>query len=101
MQVSKISNSYVNLAFQRKLRDNEKMEYRNDTIRQAYNFLGIKDVSMIMHGTSFPVSKNDIGVGSPFNSLSKDVVELERLHGFTSEQLGPLGEITKIGRAHV
>ncbi len=95
MQVSKISNSYVNLAFQRKLRDDEKMEYRNDTIRQAYNFLGIKDVSMIMHGTSFPVSKNDIGVGSPFNSLSKDVVELERLHGFTSEQLGPLGEITK------
>ena len=95
MQIMKISALNTAQAFQRRLRDNEKVEYKHDTIRQAYDFLGIKDVSMIMHGTCFPVSKNDMGVGSPFNALSRDVVEFEKLHGFTSNQLGPLGEINR------
>ena len=76
----KISALNTAQAFQRRLRDNEKVEYKHDTIRQAYDFLGIKDVSMIMHGTCFPVSKNDMGVGSPFNALSRDVVEFEKTY---------------------
>lgn len=95
MQIMKIPALNTSPVFQRKLRDNEKLEYKHDTIRQAYDFLGIKDVSLIMHGTCFPVSKNDMGVGSPFNALSKDVIEFEKLHGFTSTQLGPLGEIKR------
>ena len=95
MQIMKIPALNTSRVFQRKLRDNEKLEYKHDTIRQAYDFLGIKDVSLIMHGTCFPVSKNDMGVGSPFNALSKDVIEFEKLHGFTSTQLGPLGEIKR------
>lgn len=95
MLVGKISGAYASPVFQRRLRDNEKVEYKHDTIRQAYDFLGIKEVAMIMHGSCFPVVKNDLGVGSPFNSDSKKLIEMEKLHGFTGMQLGPLGEITR------
>lgn len=95
MQVGKISGAYTAPVFQRKLRDNEKTEYKHDTIRQAYEFLGVKDVALAIHGSSFPVAKNDLGIGSPFSAVSKDVIDMEILHGFTSTQLGPLGEITR------
>lgn len=95
MLVGKISGVKAAPVFQRRLRDNEKTEYKHDTIRQAYDFLGVKDVALVIHGSSFPVTNNDMGVGSPFNELSKDVMDLEILHGFTSTQLGPLGEITR------
>lgn len=95
MFINKISPTTTAPVFQRRLRDNEKTEYKYETIRQAYDFLGVKDVSMVIHGTSFPVVKNDLGVGSPFNAASKDLIEMEILHGFSGNQLGPLGEITR------
>ena len=95
MQVGKITSAYAAPVFQRRLRDNEKIEYKHDTIRQAYDFLGVKNVSMVIHGSSFPVVQNDLGIGSPFNSTSRDLIEMEILHGFSGNQLGPLGEISR------
>lgn len=81
--------------FQRRLRENEKSEYRNETIQQAFDYLGVKELAMIMHGSCFPVGGADYGVGSPYSELSKDVVQLEMLHGFNNNQLGPNGKLSK------
>jgi hypothetical protein len=49
---------------------------------------------MIIHGTSFPEGKgNDLGVGSPFGREATTFIPFEMLHGFNSNQLGPVGVI--------
>lgn len=95
MKVMNISSAYNAPVFQRRLRENEKKEYRQDTIQQAYDYLGVKEVAMIMHGSCFPVESQDFGVGSPYSQEAEDVLELEMLHGFNNNQLGPNGKISK------
>lgn len=95
MQVMKVNGINYAPSFNRRLRDNEKKEYRVDTIQQAYDYLGVKDVAMILHGSCYPAGKYDFGIGSPIGTSSEKIVELEVLHGFTSGQQGPLGAITK------
>lgn len=95
MQVMKVNGINYAPSFNRRLKDNEKKEYRVDTIQEAYDYLGIKDVGMILHGSCYPAGKYDFGVGSPFGKSSEKLAELEVLHGFTSAQQGPLGSITK------
>ena len=95
MKVMNISSAYNAPVFRRRLRENEKQEYRQDTIQQAFDYLGIKEVAMIMHGSCFPVESQDFGVGSPYSQESEDVIEFEKLHGFNNNQLGPNGKISK------
>jgi len=95
MRISKI-NSYNsnNQTFTRRLRENEKAEY-NAAIKEAKEYLGIKNMSMIIHGSCYPAKDINLGIGSPFSDSSKDLIEFEKLHGFTSNQLGPNGDITR------
>ncbi len=56
---------------------------------------------MILHGTSYPESRvsyaphinNDIGVGTPYGKVAAQLMPFELLHGFNSNQLGPIGEL--------
>lgn len=96
MKVINVSSAYQNApVFQRKLRENEKSEYRNDTLQKSFDFLGIKELAMIMHGSCFPVTNTDFGVGSPFSKAAESVIGMEMLHGFNNNQLGPNGKISK------
>lgn len=92
MNISRASYAPV---FQRRLRENEKSEYRNDTLQQAFDYLGIKELAMIMHGSCFPVDELDMGTGSPYSERSQDIIKLEMLHGFNNNQLGPNGKLSK------
>ena len=96
MKVMNISSAYQNApVFQRRLRENEKSEYRKDTLQEAFDYLGIKELAMILHGSSFPVENQDFGVGSPFSKAAEAVIGMEMLHGFNNTQLGPSGKISK------
>ena len=95
MQIMKVNHTNYTPSFNRRLRGNEKKEYRVDTIQQAYNYLGIKDVAMIMHGSCYPADTFDMGIGSPFGKSASQMAEFEVLHGFTSNQQGPLGIISR------
>lgn len=64
-------------------------------MQKAYDYLGVKDVALIMHGSCFPVEVTDMGVGSPYSAESHDVIKLEKLHGFNNNQLGPNGKLSK------
>lgn len=95
MKVMNISSAINAPVFQRRLRENEKQEYRQKTLQEAFDYLGIKELALIMHGSCFPVETPDFGVGSPYSNASKDVIELEMLHGFNNNQLGPNGKLSK------
>ena len=94
MHIMKLSGMNYVPSFNRRLRNDEKKEYRVDTIQQAYNYLGIKDVAMIMHGSCYPADTFDLGIGSPAGNSASKMAEFEVLHGFTSGQQGPLGMIS-------
>ena len=81
--------SVASSSFGRKLREDEKEEYKN-TINQAYEKLGIKDVAMIIHGSAYP--GEDLGVGSPCSKAAAELIKFNVLHGFNNNQLGPLGQ---------
>lgn len=93
MQVGKI-NTYYNQSFTRRLRDNEKAEY-NNAINEAKKYLGIENMSMIIHGSCYPAGATDMGIGSPFSKAAEELIKFEKLHGFTGNQLGPNGEVTR------
>jgi hypothetical protein len=102
MQVGKIAeysynnkNNNLPVTFERRLRKDEEQDYNENAIKAALDYLGIQSVAMIMHGSCNPVTKNDMGIGSPCNEKSKEVIEFEMLHGFNSNQLGPMGEVTR------
>jgi len=79
--------------FGRKLTNEEEIDYRNNAIKPALDYLGTKDVVMIIHGTCFPEAKKDIGVGSPYGTEAENLIKFEMLHGFNGNQLGPSGVI--------
>lgn len=95
MKVMSVLSAYNAPVFQRRLRENEKQEYRQDTLQKAFDYLGIKEMALIMHGSSFPVESQDFGVGSPYSKNAQDVIKLEMLHGFNNNQLGPNGKLSK------
>ncbi len=82
-----------NIGFERKLTKSEEFDYQNNAIKPALDYLGTKEVAMILHGTSYPESKHDTGVGSPFGNVAAQLIPFEILHGFNSNQLGPIGVI--------
>ena len=50
---------------------------------------------MVLHGSCNPVATNDMGIGSPCNEKTKEMLAFEQLHGFNANQLGPMGEVTR------
>ena len=55
MYISRINNySSPKVNFGRKLTKNEEQDYKNNGIKPAFDYLGIKEVAMILHGTSYP-----------------------------------------------
>ena len=94
MLVSKISNSNRNtFLFGRKLGKDEEQDYRENALQPAFDYLGTEEVAMIVHGTSYPEKAQDLGVGSPYGKAAAKFIPFEILHGFNSNQLGPIGVI--------
>ena len=92
MQVAKITSTYqYNPNFQRKLRPDEERDYRQNALQPAFDYLGTQEVAMILHGTCYPEAENDLGVGSPYGKVAAQLLPFETLHGFNSNQLGPVG----------
>ena len=81
------------LSFQRRLTPEEKIDYRQNALKPAFDYLGTQDVAMIIHGTCYPEASRDIGVGSPYGKAAAQLIPFEILHGFNSNQLGPVGVI--------
>ncbi len=95
MQINKIS-FYTNIIFGRKLTSDEQRDYNKNAIRPALKYLGTEEVSMILHGSAFPETKNDVGVGSPYGKAAEKIIPFNILHGFNSIQLGPTGELRSV-----
>lgn len=94
MLVSKISNSNrTTVLFGRKLKKDEEQDYRENALQPAFDYLGTEEVAMIVHGTSYPKKAQDLGVGSPYGKAAAKFIPFEILHGFNSNQLGPIGVI--------
>lgn len=94
MLVSKISNSNrTTFLFGRKLRKDEEQDYRENALQPAFDYLGTEEVAMIVHGTSYPEKAQDLGAGSPYGKAAAKFIPFEILHGFNSNQLGPIGVI--------
>lgn len=80
-------------SFNRRLTPEEERDYKQNAIVPALKYLGTQEVAMIIHGTSFPEVNMDIGVGSPYGKAAAQLMPFEILHGFNSNQLGPVGVI--------
>lgn len=72
----------------------EQRNYTRD-INAALDYLGIQNMALVMHGTSFPAQQGryDIETGSPLNA--DELIEFAKIHGFNSVQLGPNGKLNK------
>ena len=79
------------VAFERKLREDEKSDY-SGAINRALDYLGVVNRAMVIHGPSFPAHGNiEQNVGSPYES--EEFLNFIKLHGFNSVQLGPTGKL--------
>lgn len=90
MNVTKINIS--NISFRRAIRPDEEKDY-GQTIADGKKYAGIKNLALILHGSSFPQADKDLFVGSPFNEKAAEVNDFLKMHGFDSIQLGPPGLI--------
>lgn len=61
------------------------------TLRTAKALLGITNLALILHQSSFPIKENDLFIGSHINKAAVDLNKLAKTHGFDSIQLGPPG----------
>lgn len=95
MLVSKIlSSQYSKPSFERRLTKEEEIGYKNEAIEPALKYLGTEEVAMILHGSCFPENKTkDSGCGSPYGNVALQMIPFKKLHGFNSDQLGPVGVI--------
>ena len=94
MLVGKINSYSYRPHFTRRLRENEKAEY-NAAINDAKEYLGIENMSMILHGSCYPAGEYNTGIGTPFSKDALEIIKFEKLHGFNANQLGPNGEVTR------
>lgn len=92
MQIYRL-NGLGTQSFQRRLTNEEQADYKQNALKPAFDYLGTKDVAMIIHGTCYPEGSRDIGTGSPYGKVAAQLIPFEILHGFTSNQLGPVGVI--------
>ena len=88
------SNVSRNIAFTRAPKKGTEERQYNRAIQTALDYLGIQNLSMIIHGPSFPAQDGfDTKCGSPLGN--NDFVEFAQLHGFNAIQLGPNGKLNK------
>lgn len=87
-------NRTENVGFGRKLKESEKPQYTK-AIHEALDYLGVQNLSMIVHGSSFPSDKRDTAIGSPYSKGADKFVDFLKMNGFNSVQLGPGGTIGK------
>ena len=93
-----VHNNYSNKKtsnpnFGRALTEREKPECEK-SCKEALEILGVKNLSLILHGSSFPAGKRDFYIGSFFNERAKEVNDFVSMFGFNSIQLGPNGMIS-------
>lgn len=83
-----------NVAFSRKLKENEKEDY-GETVNKALDCLGIVNRALIIHGPSFPADKTgrEQKIGSPY--ANPEFLKFAKMHGFNSIQLGPMGKFNR------
>lgn len=93
MFVNRISTAHDFLFFRRRLTQDEERDYRQNALQPALDYLGTKEIAMIIHGTCFPEESLDLGVGTPYGRMAAQLMPFEMLHGFNSNQLGPVGVI--------
>ncbi|MBQ8476523.1 4-alpha-glucanotransferase [bacterium] len=88
-----------NIAFGRKLYENEKQEIRSD-LNSGYDIIGKQVRALIVQGPNFPASKSGInqGMGSPYGQ--RDFDEFASTFGFNHLQLGPIGARNHGQRSH-
>lgn len=91
-RITTANNSALN--FTRRLTASEEQDYKTNAIKPALDYLGTEELAMIIHGTCFPETKKDLGVGSPYGAAAAKFIPFEMLHGFNSNQLGPVGVIS-------
>ena len=96
MYINKINTYSPQINFGRRLTKEEEQDYKNNAIKPALDYLGTKEIAMILHGTSYPPKKFDIGVGTPYGKVVAQLIPFEILHGFTCNQLGPVGELNSV-----
>ena len=72
----------------------EKVKEMQDTCNEAFKYLGIENRAIILHGSCFPSSGPDIGVGTPYSEPAKGLIKEFMMYGFNAMQLGPSGEIS-------
>lgn len=70
--------------------EDEETFYKN-TIQEAKTYLGIKNLALILHQSSFPIQTNDLYIGSHISEKAVEFNKFAKLHGFDSIQLGPPG----------
>ena len=115
MRTALINTNYflrqnVSPNFGRKLRDDEKPEYEK-TMNDAFDYVGIKNRALIVHGSSFPGKKDNCQksiskdyvisqingknpfIGTPY--MAKEFTDFVKMNGFNSIQLGPNGKLNK------
>ena len=95
MRILEINNLIFNRqpAFTERPRG-EKIQEMQDTCNQAFKYLGIENRAIILHGSCFPSSGPDIGIGTPYSEPAKDLIKEFMMYGFNAIQLGPSGEIS-------
>ena len=95
MRILEINNLIFNRqpAFTERPRG-EKIQEMQDTCNEAFKYLGIENRAIILHGSCFPSSGPDIGIGTPYSEPAKDLIKEFMMYGFNAIQLGPSGEIS-------
>lgn len=69
-------------------------------INNALEVLGVDDFVLIIHGGSFPKSKErDTGFGSPYGKDAEDFIQYVTTLGFNGIQLGPAGKTKSVDRS--
>lgn len=91
--------------FKRKLKEDEKPKYEAD-MNKAFDYLGIKNRALIIHGSVYPDTKNGAKnvhndslmiknhyIGTPYRQ--REFNKIAKMHGFNCIQLGPNGELCR------
>lgn len=94
MRISPLNRYFQPINFKRAILPEEEKDY-HQSIEDGKKYLGINNLALIMHGSSFPVTKHDLYIGSPYNNKAKEINSFLKLHGFDSIQLGPPGMIQR------
>ena len=104
MKILSLTNTcYTAPSFKRAPREDVKVPWNGNSeveeypkaIADAKKFLGIKNLALILHQSSFPVKDKDLFIGSHINDKALDLNKFLKFHGFDSIQLGPPG-LTKL-----